>query len=52
MDERRQGQDERRDWRDKPVEGEGDKDLKEGGIDGAKRREGVRPRQGGAVEGG
>ena len=29
----------RRDWRDKPVEQEADKDLKEGGMAGAKREQ-------------
>jgi hypothetical protein len=43
---------ERRDWRDKPVEREDDKDIEEGGIAGAKRREGARPPRAGARDGG
>ena len=27
-------------WRDKPVESEADKDIKEGGIDGVRREQG------------
>jgi hypothetical protein len=40
MAERRRDEpDAAEEWRDKPVEAEGDKDIKEGGLGGARKRQ-------------